>query len=597
MRFLAGALAVGMLASALWAAEPGACVVVIGGKVVAPETHAIVIPAEPTPQEQFAAADLANHLEQMTGKRLPVVAEKDLGAKTPLAVGRCAAVHQALGVAVDFDVLGLEGIAIETKGPALVLAGNTRGVLYAVYSFLEDYLDCRWFTPDCSRLPREGRFDVGDVKVRYVPPLEYRSTDYPCSRDADWAVRNKINGTQTRLDAERGGKIAYSHFVHTFNSILNPDEHFQAHPEWFSEVKGKRLGGRTQLCLTNPEVLAMARQRVREWIQAAPDATIFSVSQNDWHNYCTCPACAALAEKEGSQAGPLIHFVNAIADDIAKDYPDKVISTLAYQYTRKPPKHAKPRPNVCVRLCSIECCFAHPLAECAMNASFVDDIRAWNAICNRLYIWDYIIDYHHSIMPFPNLRSLKPNINFFVGHGVKGLYEEACYFTPASEFAELRTWIIAKTMWRPETDTDWAIDEFLDAYYGPAAWPIRQTIDLVHKQVAEHPDWHATIWARPDAPWLRPEVLDRCVRLFDEAEAAVAGDAVLANRVAVARLPVRYTQIMQAKPGDADAAGLLEAFERVARSAGVTTVCENAGTGRLDVWLAAQRRRLKIEPK
>ncbi len=152
-------------------------------------------------------------------------------------------------------------------------------------------------------------------------------------------------------------------------------------------------------------------------------------------------------------------------------------------------------------------------------------------------------------------------------------------------------------MWRPETDTDWAVDEFLDAYYGPAAWPIRQTIDLVHKQVAEHPDWHATIWARPDAPWLRPEVLDRCVRLFDEAEAAVAGDAVLANRVAVARLPVRYTQIMQAKPGDADAAGLLEAFERVARSAGVTTVCENAGTGRLDVWLAAQRRRLKIEPK
>jgi len=586
-----------MVSVSAGAAERGACEVVIGGKVVVPETHAIVLPADPTPQEQFAANDLAHHLERMTGQRLAVVAEKDLGDRTPLAVGRCAAVHRVLGVAVDFGALGLEGIAIETKGPALVLAGNTRGVLYAVYTFLEDYLGCRWFTPDCSHIPREGRFDVGKVKVRYVPPLEYRSTDYPCSRDADWAVRNKINGTQTRLGEARGGKVAYSHFVHTFNSILNPDEYFAKHPEWFSEVNGKRIGGRTQLCLTNPEVLALAKQKVREWIKAAPEATILSVSQNDWGNYCTCPRCAALAEKEGSQAGPLIHFVNAIADDIATDYPDKVISTLAYRYTRKPPKHVRPRPNVCVRLCSIECCFAHPLESCPMNAPFIEDIRGWNAICKRLYIWDYIIDYHHSIMPFPNLRSLGPNIRFFVRHGVKGLYEEACYFTPASELAELRTWIIAKTMWRPETDTDWAIDEFLAGYYGPAAWPIRQYIDLVHKQVAEHPDWHATIWAKPDSPWLRPEVLARAARLFDQAEAAVAGDAVLAKRVAIARLPLQYTRIMQARPGDAAAAGLLEAFERVARSAGVTTVRENGATGRLGVWLDAQRRRLKMAAK
>ncbi|MFO8012143.1 MAG: DUF4838 domain-containing protein [Phycisphaerae bacterium] len=569
----------------------------IGGKEVTPPTHAIAVPAEPTPQEQFAARDLADHLEKMTGKRLPVVAETDLGKRTPIAVGRCTGTLKRLGVAVDFAALGVEGIAIETEGPALVLAGNKRGVLYAVYSFLEDELGCRWFTPDCTRIPRKGRFDVGDLKIRYVPPLEYRNTDYPCSRDGDWAVRNKMNGTHQRLDEPRGGKIAYSHFVHTFNQILNPAEHFEKHPEWFSMVKGKRIGGRTQLCLTNPEVLELARKRVREWIKAFPQATIFSVSQNDWHNYCTCPTCKALAEKEGSQAGPIIHFVNAIAEDIEKDYPDKVISTLAYQYSRKPPRHVKPRPNVCVRLCSIECCFAHPLDECPANASFVEDIRGWNAICNRLYIWDYIIDYHHSVMPWPNLRSLKPNINFFAGHGVKGLYEEACYFTPASELAELRTWIIAKTMWRPETDTDWAVDEFLAGYYGPAAWPIRQYLDLLHKQVVEHPDWHANIWAKPSSPWLRPGLLERYVRLFDEAEAAVRGDPVRAKRVAVARLPVRYTRIVKAKPGDPRAAEWLATFERVAREAGLTMVREHGGTGRLDTWLAAQRKRLKIEGK
>ncbi|MBE3095891.1 MAG: DUF4838 domain-containing protein, partial [Planctomycetes bacterium] len=321
----------------------------------------------------------------------------------------------------------------------------------------------------------------------------------------------------------------------------------------------------------------------------------------DWginlYTYATdgAPLRAKLAGRETEMTDRYKDPVKA--DDIAKDFPDKLISTLAYQYTRKPPKEVRPRPNVCVRLCSIECCFAHPLETDPYNKTFVDDIRGWNRVCNRLYIWDYIIDYSHSVMPFPNLRSLKPNIRFFIAHGVKGLYEEACYFTPASEWAELRTWIIAKTMWRPETDVDWAVDEFLAGYYGPAAWPLRQYIDLIHGQVEEHADWHAVIWAKPDSPWLRPEVLGRAVRLFDGAEQAVAADAVLAPRVAVARLPVLYVQIAQAQPGDARAAGWLDTFEAVARKAGLTTVREHGGTGRLDIWLAAERQRLKIGAK
>ena len=113
--------------------------------------------------------------------------------------------------------------------------------------------------------------------------------------------------------------------------------------------------------MTNPDVIRIATAEIRKRIQEHPEAMIFSVSQNDWRNYCTCEKCRKLAEEEGSQAGPLLHFVNAIANDVAKDYPDKIIDTLAYQYTRKPPKHVKPAPNVAIRLCSIECCFTHPL--------------------------------------------------------------------------------------------------------------------------------------------------------------------------------------------------------------------------------------------
>jgi hypothetical protein len=64
------------------------------------------------------------------------------------------------------------------------------------------------------------------------------------------------------------------------------------------------------------------------------------------------------------------------------------IDTLAYEYTRQPPRHVQPRPNVIIRLCSIECDSAHPLPA-PSNRKFADDIRGWSKICQRLYIWDY----------------------------------------------------------------------------------------------------------------------------------------------------------------------------------------------------------------
>ena len=586
--------------------ELGQCVLQIGGKALDPKTHAIVVPdpspapgARPTPQERFAARDLNAHIERLTGKALPIVADSKLGSQIPIVVGKCTAALEKLGIQINFDLLGLEGVELRSKGPALVLAGNKRGALYAVYTFLEDYCGCRWFTPDCTVVPKTGTLKIDDLNYRHIPPLEYRSTDYPCSRDADWAVRNKMNGTQTRLDERRGGKIEYSHFVHTFNSILNPAQHFATHPEYFSMINGKRVGGNTQLCLTNPEVLEIAKKTVRRWIEEAPAATIFSVSQNDWHNCCQCPTCKALAEQEGTEAGPVIHFVNAIGRDIAKDYPDKLISTLAYQYTRTPPKHVRPEPNVCVRLCTIECDFAHPLDKSThpQNQKFVKDIEGWHEKCNRLYIWDYIIDYGHSVMPWPNLYALRPNIEFFIRSGVRGVYEEACYFTKGSELAELRTWIIAKSMWNPSVDTDRAIDEFLAGYYGPAAPLLRKYINLMHKPVLDDPNLHIFIWTAPNAPYLNDKAIADSVALFDEAEKAVAADPVLLHRVQVARLPILYVQLVGSKQGykeegdnlvdtaTPDEADLAKRFETIARKEGLTTIRENRSSGELGTWL------------
>ena len=576
-------------------ASLGTCKIVLGGQTITPATHAIVIPDRATLQEKHAAQDLAYHLELITGQTIKVVPEAEAGNLTPLLVGKCRATRR-LARDVDFKGLGIEGIHAKTVGPALILAGNRRGVLYATYTFLEDYLGCRWFTPECRTWPRVGTITVASVDKRYIPPLEYRGTDYPVSLPADYSVRNRYNGGNHQPDEARGGHVGVHSLAHTFNYLVPPDQYFAKHPEYFSEVGGKRLGpADTQLCLTNPDVVKIATESIRRWIKQNPDKTIFSVSQNDYANFCTCPKCKAIADEEGAQSGLTVRFINQIADAIKDESPNVAIETLAYQYTRKPPKFAQPRPNVIICLCSIECCFIHPLGTDPFNKTFVDDIKGWHKICNRLYIWDYVINYAHSVCPFPNLRVLKPNTQFFIDNGVKGIYEESCYWTKGSEAQELRAYIMAKTLWDPKYDTEKAIDEFCAAFYGPAGKIVREYINLIHDDTQKSPKLHVAIYTHPKS-FVTPSMIAKSNAIFDRAEAAVKDDPLLLHRVQVARLPIMYAEITLAKggafsehgdnlvqDGGTDVSAIAEKFGKIAREEGLASL--NEGGASVDSWL------------
>ena len=135
---------------------------------------------------------------------------------------------------------------------------------------------------------------------------------------------------------------------------------------------------------------------------------------------------------------------------IKDEFPGVYVDTLAYRYTRKAPKRLKPRDNVIVRLCSIECCFAHPLtADCEANKEFASDIKAWSGICKNLFIWDYTTDFLYYVNPFPNLRVLQKNVRFFIDHNVIGMFEQGNGQSYSAEFGELRAYLISKLLWDP----------------------------------------------------------------------------------------------------------------------------------------------------
>jgi hypothetical protein len=510
--------------------------------------YAIVVADDASPSTKHGAAELQSFLKQMTGANLPVISDREPVGAHEILVGGSAHLRR-LGVKIDFKALGDEGYVLRTIGPHLVIAGGAlRGTMYGVYGLLEDHLGCRWFTPEVSRIPTYERLVVGPLEETRVPALEYRDPYFIDSLDGNWNARNRMNGASAEVDETQGGKVTYEGFSHTFFDFISPDEYFGTHPEYFSEINGKRVRDRTQLCCTNEDVIGIITEKLRQRMREHPEAKVFSVTQMDWDNHCQCEKCAALAEKEGTPAAPVLAMVNRIADALAKEFPDKAIDTFAYQWSRKPPKTIRPRPNVIIRLCSIECCFSHPIATCDSeeSAAFRKDIAGWAKLCDRLWVWDYVTCFTNYLLPFPDLRVLDDNIRFFVGNHVTGVFEEGNYQSLHGEMAPLRSYLMAKFLWNPDYDPEQAMNEFLQGVYGAAAGPIREYIELLHDTV-ERENIHIHISEQPDAPYLSDKLLATADALWERAEAAVAGEPEVLRRVRLARLSVDYAILERTK--------------------------------------------------
>lgn len=496
----------------------------------------VVVDEGADPTEKQAAGELAFFLHIVTGGDFPIVQEA-VGDGGRLLVGEGAV--RLADPGFNAGGLGKEEIIVRTAGSDLLLAGGSpRATLYAVYAFLEDVVGCRWWTSTASAMPWKRTLKIKPVAIRYAPPLEYREPFWFVAFDPIWDARNKVNGARAGGDDIWGGGHVYEGFVHTFYPLIPPEKYFEDHPEWFSEIKGQRTFQNAQLCLTNVEMRQELVKNLKERLRLDPRATIASVSQNDCYNNCTCPLCRAVDEEEGSPSGSLLRFVNAVAAEIDAEFPLVAVDTLAYQYTRKPPRLARPRPNVIIRLCSIECSFSQPLNG-ERNKAFFEDLKGWSNIADRLFIWDYTTNFAHYIQPHPNYHVLGPNIRLFVEHKVRGIFEQGAYQSTGAEMAEFRAWLLAKILWNPALDPQKLRREFLSGYYGPAAKSISDYMTLL-EQAAQAGGDHLGCYSPPDAKFLSLDTILRAWDILKKAEKRVKGTLEYARRVRAVQMPMAY---------------------------------------------------------
>ena len=304
--------------------------------------------------------------------------------------------------------------------------------------------------------------------------LEYREHNYTDAVSIRGLPKCRLNGSHHRIREKHGGYIGYAWYVHT-RTPVPPELYAKDHPEYYALVNGKRpvLSGRFQLCLTNPDVLEISIQSVLMDLLENPYARIISISQNDWFGNCQCPTCKKTDEEEGSPSGTLLRFVNAIAEALEPEFPHILFDTLAYQYTRQAPKITRPRHNVCVRLCSIECCFSHSFETCndanrmtrRQDGTYTRLYGTWRigAVSDRLYIWDYTTCFAHYPKPHPNWNVLQPNIQAMERNNVGRIRAGERSAGGGTDLNELGIHHIHAFM-EPHTDKK-HMEEFTDYYY------------------------------------------------------------------------------------------------------------------------------------
>lgn len=520
----------------------------------------------------FAAQEMADYLRRITGRPVSLG-----GEGFPIRITAGQAGDEAFRVAI-----GEQGIEIH--------GNSVRGAVYGVYDFLERDLGCRFLAEDCEVVPDRPALAVEEGTRACAPAFAYREVYWRGALDGRFALKCRLNSARADIPDEWGGRVAFYNYSHTFDELVPPSVYFADHPEYFSLVDGKRLGEKTQLCLTNPEVLRICIEGVRGWMRDNPDCTIFSVAQNDWYSPCTCEACRAVDEREGSMAGSLLHFVNSIADAVAEAFPRNFLHTFAYLYTRKAPRYVRPRPNVIVRLCTIESCFSHPLDACAyavddidvMETSarvfqptahpFVEDLKAWGEVCDTLYIWDYTTNFANYLQPFPNLHVLQPNLRLFRRHGVKGVFEQGNYAPgQCGAFGGLKIYLLSKLLWDPDVNVPLHTAEFVIGYYGrSAAKPVQDYLDLMQRAAMRG---HMSLFDGAEAAYLDDETLRAGEALLRGARDG-AETPVQRERLERELLSVRYIRLVRLPLGTPGRAALVDAFARDVRRLGITELFE-----------------------
>ena len=478
---------------------------------------------------------LQRYLKQITGLNVRVIKDSQVKGRNldemfeyRIWLGRQPRLDKAIGA--DLDKLDDDGFIIRAVGRDLYMAGKFRwGDHWAAHHVLEKFAGCRWYMDTWQRF-WEPKKDGDDWLGRIIPKTE--SVEVPA--DTDIVEEPDYKSRWFRPLDVHAFRVRYrDKFHHALRSIIPPATHFEQHPEWYPEVKGKRYQPRHhddfQPCVSNPELVEFVSRQIIQFFNDNPEAGTHSIGMNDSNKYCECRQCLAVApagieEKRARIAYAFFKFYNEIAERVSKVHPDKRLGCLAYAGLRSlPPGAIKLHPMI-VPYLTLDSAQLHDKNE---QKEFYESAEKWRQMAARMGIYEYIYGGGFVIPRIYN-RYLLKNIRDRYTVGVDAFYGE-CY--PSWGLDGPKYWLISKLLWDNTLDPAELLDEFYANMFGPAAAEMKAYFEFLEEtwctQTLES--------RRSNYRWLRdakqieifpPAKCDQAMKLLDAAELKTEAPAI-----------------------------------------------------------------------
>ena len=448
-----------------------------------------------TPQTSRALLGTVNELQGIikvaTGVELAIVKEMP-------AEGAALVIGDATASGIKPAKLPIEGFVIKSAPNRVYITGNDeggQGTAWGVYEFAERFVGVRWYWPT----DRGGR-SIEPLKELIIDPVHL--SDAP-------VFRRRVIWPNTQFTWVAGGQNlgALHRALRSANSwpnnlvVHSPNwskmtDYLENRPEVY-ELRADGTRNTAMLCYGNPRTIESYLEQIEARLCDSKKGNIglkgksVTVSPADMEITCTCSDCTRLWDAGAGQYGTasriMANFVDKLAREMKKRWPDLTIVYLPYLNYTMAPKGYKFPGNVEVQLCGMPGLAAYK--EPAINSVEQANIDAWVAITGRK-----IQNWHYSC--WPEDRTKAPyhyyhtvrdhylhNRNKTVGTFINGVTDH----WPRQHFS-LYCWL--KVLWNPKFDVDAAVEEFARRMYGLAAAPMLKLV----KEAAH--GWEDSRWPK-----------------------------------------------------------------------------------------------------
>ena len=441
------------------------------------------------PQVQFAEEELKRLLKQALGGNL-----------------------SALSVRLE-EVSGNDycTVTVNTEQREVVIRGRSpNAVRDGVFDFVEKVIGVRWLYPgkDGEFVPELDRLNLTTSEWTLPEPMPYRGL-HICSGKwhydpevAEWMSHRRCNRKLTHHrevdfvgeDLKRLG-LAPDTTTHSFSFIIPDGEFYEAHPEYFSLVGGKRIrhadGG--QLCLSNANLRRKFIEQLTVFAETHPEVRILGIPPNDGYGWCECENCLSMDAEAGSEPGDVSGRVWAFSIEVANTFkerfPDLLIGQYVYSNFKNCPVDKLPD-NMAVIYTTMTRCFKHSLGNpaCELNVQNCKELLAWAKRCEHVYLYEYYSRSSWGDLPFPVWHTTSEDMKWCQQNNIDGFLTEVVGAdNDWWQSGHLALSATLATLANPDMDVDEFLDDTCVARFGPAAKPMRQYLCILKDAVNDLP--------------------------------------------------------------------------------------------------------------